>query len=285
MRKYFNYQVRKSIVVQNLITIEALETSQHFSYPEEVHEFYEFVYTDGGEIDCNIQNRAVRLQQGDFFLIPPKEKHFYSAIPGKSAAIFIVCFSSNSEILHILEEKLQLSSKNKHLLVDIIKEAKNAFSFPFDKKLKQLQSPLFGSQQLVESKIEELLICLIREKLCENNNIKFVMNGVELENNLVNDVTQILQKQIYSRISLDEISRQTYYSKTYLNAIFQKNVGFTIMQYYTELKIQEAKKLLREGKSATEIANLLNFDSPTYFTKVFKKHAGLTPSQYKKSVL
>ena len=285
MRKYFNYQVRKSIVVQNLITIESLETTHNFSYPEELHEFYEFVYTDVGSINCNVESNSVRLEQGDFFLIPPKTRHFYSAITGKSATIFIVCFRCNSDILHILENKTQLNEKNKHLLADIIKEAKNAFFFPFDKKLKQLDSPLFGSQQLVESKIEELLICLVRDKLCDNNNIKLVMNSVELENNLVNDVTQILKRNVYSRVSLDEISRQTYYSKTYLNSIFQKNVGYTIMQYYTELKIQEAKKLLREGKSAAEISNLLTFDSPTYFTKVFKKHTGMTPSQYKKTIL
>ena len=143
---------------------------------------------------------------------------------------------------------------------------------------------MFGAQQLVENKIEELLILLVRDKLNENTEIKLVMNSIELENNLVNDVTQLLKKRIYDRITLDEISKQTYYSKTYLNAIFQKNVGYTIMQYYTELKIQEAKKLLREGKSVAEISNLLHFDSPTYFTKVFKKHTGMTPSQYKKTV-
>ncbi len=284
MRKYFNYQVQKSVSVQNLITIESLETTPNFSYPEEIHEFYEFVYTDIGGIDCHLGQNAVRLEQGDFFLIPPKTKHYYSALSGRSAAIFIVCFRSASNILNVLDGKIQLPTKSKHLLAEIIKEAKNAFHFPFNKKLKQLSSPLFGAQQLVENKIEELLILLVRDKLHENTEIKLVMNSIELENNLVNDVTQLLKKRIYDRITLDEISKQTYYSKTYLNAIFQKNVGYTIMQYYTELKIQEAKKLLREGKSATEISNLLHFDSPTYFTKVFKKHTGMTPSQYKKTV-
>ena len=57
------------------------------------------------------------------------------------------------------------------------------------------------------------------------------------------------------------------------------------MQYYTELKIQEAKKLLRENVSSVDIADKLHFESATYFTKVFKKHAKMTPSQYKKTIL
>ena len=138
MRKYFNYQIQKSVTVQNLITIESLETTPNFSYPEEVHEFYEFVYTDIGAIDCNLERDVIRLEQGDFFLIPPKTKHFYSALSGTSAAIFIVCFRSNADILNVLQEKVQLNTKMKKLLLELIKEAKNAFHFPFNKKLKQL---------------------------------------------------------------------------------------------------------------------------------------------------
>ena len=151
--------------------------------------------------------------------------------------------------------------------------------------MKLLSSPLFGAQQLVENKLEELLICLIRNELNENNNIKLVMSTTELENHLVNDIVTLLKDNIYARINLEDISRQLFYSKTYLNNIFQKNVGYTIMQYYTELKIQEAKKLLRENVSSADIADKLHFESATYFTKVFKKHAKMTPSQYKKTIL
>ena len=242
MRKYFNYQVKKNIIVQHLITIEALDTSPNFSYPEETHEFYEFVYTDIGTINCALADRLINLEQGDFLLIPPKIKHSYKSIKGKAASIFIVCFQCTSEFLNILENKVRLSPELKTLLSEIVQEAKSAFHFPFNRKLKLLSSPLFGAQQLVENKLEELLICLIRNELNENNNIKLVMSTTELENHLVNDIVTLLKDNIYARINLEDISKQLFYSKTYLNNIFQKNVGYTIMQYYTELKIQEAKK-------------------------------------------
>lgn len=285
MRKYFNYQVKKNIIVQHLITIEALDTSPNFSYPEETHEFYEFVYTDIGTINCALADRLINLEQGDFLLIPPKIKHSYKSIKGKAASIFIVCFQCTSEFLNILENKVRLSPELKTLLSEIVQEAKSAFHFPFNRKLKLLSSPLFGAQQLVENKLEELLICLIRNELNENNNIKLVMSTMELENHLVSDIVTLLKDHIYARINLEGISKQLFYSKTYLNNIFQKNVGYTIMQYYTELKIQEAKKLLRENVSSVDIADKLHFESATYFTKVFKKHTKMTPSQYKKTIL
>jgi two-component system response regulator YesN len=59
--------------------------------------------------------------------------------------------------------------------------------------------------------------------------------------------------------------------------------GKTIMGYYTELKINQAKQLLRENElSVREISEKLAFSTPDYFTKTFKRVTGLTPLAYKK---
>ncbi len=285
MRKYFNHSIKKAIIVQNFITIESLDVSSAFSYPEEIHAFYEFAYIDSGAIVCNLETETIHLKQGDFLLIPPKKRHFYSAAENRSAAIFIVCFQSTSEFLPLLCKKNSLDGEMKRLLAEIVKESKSAFQFPFNKKLQLLKKPQFGAQQMVENHIEELLIRLIRNELKENTQIQFVSTGVELENSLVRDIVALLKENLYEKISLEQISIATYYSKTYLNTIFKKNMGHSIMQYYSILKIQEAKKLLRENVSPTAVSNRLCFDSPTYFTKVFKKYTDMTPSEYKRTIL
>ena len=285
MKKYFSYQIKKALVVQSLITIESLDISAGFIYPEEVHDFHEFAYIDSGVLECRLEGETITLTQGDFLLIPPNTRHYYSALQEKTASIFIVCFRCSSEILTIFDKKIVLDAHEKALLADIVKESKNAFSFPFNRKLKLLDAPHFGAQQLVESNIEKLLIQLVRREINQNDNIKFVMNSTELENNLVNDIVALLKANLYNKVTLTEISQQTYYSKTFLNSIFKKNTGRSIMQYYTGLKVEEAKKLLRENTSSADASAKLKFDSPTYFTKVFKRYTGLTPSAYKKTIL
>ena len=108
MKKYFSYQISKVITVKNLITIEYLDISSSFSYPEETHDFYEFTYVDSGKISCVIDGEEMLLSQGDFLLIPPQKKHCYYAAKGTPAAIFIVCFRSNSEILAVFDKKISL---------------------------------------------------------------------------------------------------------------------------------------------------------------------------------
>ncbi len=285
MRKYFNHKIKKAIVVDNLITIESLEVSSGFTYPAEKHDFYEFAYIDSGALCCHTEQECVELFQGECLLIPSHKEHYYTAMKDRSASLFIVCFRSASEILTVFDKKIALGKELKNLLAEIVQESKNAFAFPFNRKLKLLDAPLFGAQQLVETNLEKLFIQLVRNEMQKNESIRFVMSSTELENNLVRDVLSILKDSIYGRITLDQICQQTFYSKTFLNSIFKKSTGSSIMQYYVKLKIQEAKKLLRENATPTSIANQLSFESPTYFTKVFKKYVGITPSAYKKTIL
>ncbi len=285
MKKYFNHRIKKAVEVQSLITIEALTLSPAFSYPKEIHEFYEFAYIEAGNLSCTLGENTVELSHGDFLLIQPNQIHSYSVAPAQSAEIFIVCFRCSSELLTIFDKKIALKREEKQLISEIVSEAKNAFSFLFKRKLRQLETPLFGAQQMVENSIERLLIRLIRNETNKNENIKLVMSSEELEAGLVKDIISLLESRVYGKITLEEVSLKTYYSKTFLNGIFKKSTGFTIMQYYTFLKVREAKKLLVENFSPSAVSHQLHFESPTYFTKVFKKYEGLTPSAYKKTAL
>lgn len=282
MKKYFNHRVKKAVEVQSLITIEALTLSPTFSYPQEIHEFYEFAFVENGKLSCTLDEKTVELSGGDFLLIPPSKTHSYSVSCDHTAAIFIVCFRCSSELLTIFDRKIALKREEKALIEEIVSEAKSAFSFPFKRKLRLLESPTLGAQQMVENNIERLLIRLIRNETDKNKNIRLVHSSEELENNLIKDIVALLEGNVYGKITLEDISRRTYYSKTFLNGIFKKNTGHTIMQYYTFLKVHEAQKLLQENLSPSAVSHQLHFESPTYFTKVFKKYTQMTPSAYKK---
>ena len=138
---------------------------------------------------------------------------------------------------------------------------------------------------MVENNIEKLLIHLIRGQISQNKDIVFVMNSMELENCLCNDIMHLLKCHISDTLTLDQISNDTHYSKTFINTIFKKNTGLPVMKYFTTLKIQEAKSLLRNDLPVETVASRLNFESPTYFTKVFKKYTGMTPTAYKKTII
>lgn len=67
----------------------------------------------------------------------------------------------------------------------------------------------------------------------------------------------------------------------YCDTVFKKETGFSIIEYFNKLKIEEAKKLIVErADSLTEIALKLGFEDYNYFSRLFKKHTGYSPKQY-----
>ena len=98
----------------------------------------------------------------------------------------------------------------------------------------------------------------------------------------IHTVLHIVRTQYMKNITLESVARQMNYTPYYLSRIFKKYTGTTFSEYLTNYRIEQAKKLLGEGKlSVKEIAYATGFNSQGYFSKIFKKYAGVSPSDFK----
>lgn len=71
-------------------------------------------------------------------------------------------------------------------------------------------------------------------------------------------------------------------SPKYLSAVAKESSGATVMDWLNKFIIIEAKSMLKcSNKSIMEIADHLNFSTPSAFGKYFKKNAGMTPGEYR----
>jgi len=284
MKKYYTYTVKKLITVQQLVTIEYLQVEKDFFYPEESHDFYEFVCVEKGSIICKTENEEVFLQKKDFFLIPPNLSHSYCVKDTDATTVItVVCFKSKSNTISIIDGIKHLDEDTVELVKKILKEAAETFVFPFDKKLTLNTHPRLGSQQLIENYIEELLINLVQLTTYNNQSFRIATNSFDVKKSITNEIIKMLKSNIYGKITLADICNRMFYSKTFLNSVFKETKGITIMQYYQALKIDEAKLLLNKKESITSVSEKLCFESPQYFSKVFKAKVGETPTKYRKN--
>lgn len=84
-------------------------------------------------------------------------------------------------------------------------------------------------------------------------------------------------------ISLDRVAKKVNISPNYFSAMFSQEVGQTFVEYLTNKRIEEAKRLLRQtDKRSNEIAFSVGYKDPHYFSFVFKKVSGCTPSEYRR---
>lgn len=117
--------------------------------------------------------------------------------------------------------------------------------------------------------------------------ISQVKQGGNLKNRQVIDqVTKYIRENYGENLTLEDIASQVYLSPYYLSHIFKQEMGCTVMDYTTQVKMEIAKKLLRDPKNnVVETAEKLGYSDPSYFTKVFKKKEGITPSKFKQRAL
>lgn len=87
-----------------------------------------------------------------------------------------------------------------------------------------------------------------------------------------------------SDLSLDNIASNMSINASHLSNIFKKESGLSVTEYLTECRMKHAKELIDRGnKKLFEIAELVGFNDPYYFSKCFKKYTGVSASKYFKT--
>ena len=78
-----------------------------------------------------------------------------------------------------------------------------------------------------------------------------------------------------------------YFGKTpaYISSLYKKQTGKSLLKFITKMRMDEAVKLLEEGKSVNETAICAGFRDSRSFIRVFKEYTGVTPGQMRKGNL
>lgn len=85
------------------------------------------------------------------------------------------------------------------------------------------------------------------------------------------------------KISLEDVARHAYISPNYLSSLFKKEMGINFIEYVTEIRLREAKKLLEDMKySVVEVAQMVGYKDVGHFCNVFLKKYGVSPTAYRK---
>ncbi|RED55296.1 response regulator [Cohnella lupini] len=87
-------------------------------------------------------------------------------------------------------------------------------------------------------------------------------------------------------VGLQDLCRELAYSPSYIIRIVKKFTGLTPVEYYRQLQMKHAQKLLANNERLLikDIADALGFGDQHYFCKVFKQYSGCSPSEYKKKI-
>ena len=231
---------------------------------EEDRTYYALHYVTHGRGKLIYNNKEYHLKKGDMFLVSPKSEMTYCAV--------------NQWNYYWVEVS---GSKVNGLLADVGFEEffirKGMEDDEIEQAFRNVTSAVEFSDEL--SAIGWFLVLLGRLRSVDRG--KF--DGRRMcERHVDAAIQYFLYNYYYPEFSLDALARNLAVSKNYLCKIFRDRTGKTPFEYLIEVRLANARMRLEQtDASVQDIAKIVGYRDPLYFSKEFKKMYALSPMQYR----
>ncbi len=98
----------------------------------------------------------------------------------------------------------------------------------------------------------------------------------------INPALRYIEDHYDQQLNLQEIAKSAHLSVSRLAHVFKEQMGITMIDYLTKVRIEKAKQLLiSTDKSCTEICFEVGYNNQSYFTRTFRKLVKMTPRKFK----
>jgi two-component system response regulator YesN len=96
----------------------------------------------------------------------------------------------------------------------------------------------------------------------------------------VRHMLDVIETSYADRITLHTLSSTLNRQSAYLGHLFRKEVGMSVRQWVTRVRLERAAQLIREGAKIEAVALKVGYRSKKNFYRQFKRQFATTPSQF-----
>jgi AraC family transcriptional regulator len=96
-------------------------------------------------------------------------------------------------------------------------------------------------------------------------------------------MTDWMAEHVAEDLNLDRLADRAGLSKFHFHRLFKSAMGVSPARYHINLRMNIARRLLRETKkSVVDVALDVGYTNPSHFAKLFRRETGLSPSDYRR---
>ena len=236
------------------------------------HPFTELFYVVDGKGEFNIQGQRFPVKPNDFVIINPQVEHTELSSPDEPLEYIVLGING-------------LSFSN----LTPVSEGGHPFSF-FNLRDEQKDILRYLNAMVQEATSQSMSYELVCHNLLEILLIKMLRHQhfdleVGKQSKATKDISFIkhyLETYYHESIQLEDLASMTHLSRFYISHSFKKEIGMSPMEYLIAIRIKESKILLRTTNySISQVADIVGFTTPTYFSKQFRKSTGISPTDYR----
>ena len=266
-------EIRKNPLINGLyVTDIGYYPSARFHYRDRKEGISEhiLIYNLEGKGWIKIGSKQHKILPNHFFVIPANTPHTYYADEKNPWNIYWVHFSGEkSELFSKITGHINIISPSpvsrKKERIDLFTEILVNLSMGYSRE-----------------NLEYVNLCLwhLMASFMYINQFRQILQGTNLD--LPSQAINFMRENISKPLKLEDLASSTGYSTSHFSKVFSEKTGHAPMEYFNQLKMQEACRWLDTTKlGIAEIASNLGFSDPFYFSRTFKRIMRQSPAQYR----
>lgn len=141
----------------------------------------------------------------------------------------------------------------------------------------------YGANILSKSLLSIILVILNRQAAATNPSPVFPQTQAPSMPEVVRKVIHYVDQNLSGDLSVSGIAESVHLNSVYLTRLFRQYSGLSLQQYIIEKRLAEAKRMLRNGQSPTDVCYACGFNNYSNFSRTFTNHVKISPRQYQEN--
>ena len=240
--------------------------NNNLDVPAHIHDNIELIYIIKGTAKAFYDGNEYFLAEGNAFISFPQRIHYFYESRDIMAVISIIPIGYLPEFRKIFTEcniTTPHLTKTPDMVGMLLKDAatkKSTYHKAFQRgAILSAFSLLFDKAEFTEKK--------------------------NTDSSTLQKILDYCESNYRENISLEDVSKELFISKSYISHIFSEKVQMGFRDYLNSLRVSFALNHLKDGKlSMSEISTLCGFESIRSFNRAFRKIYQTTPTEYKRNL-
>lgn len=254
--------------------------AQKISY--HYHEFDKLVLLRSGRVTYVVEGVQYSLQPWDLLLIQRGMVHLPIIDPSEPYERTVLWLSPlwlrKRQGPDPLDRCFHLARERGFHLTRIPPERRMLYADLLQRLREPRDPQLFGSAQMLDTLCQQLLILVNRDFLADSPDPALLCR----RDDKIEQVLQYIAAHLGESLTIGDLARQSYLSRSYLMHRFKEVTGCTVHQYISQRRLIAAGELIRSGHPLTAAAEQVGFPEYSTFLRAFQRTFGVTPREFQR---
>jgi len=229
-------------------------------------------YVVKGKGYFEFNNQSILQKEGDLIIIPPNFSYFHFSDPDEPWSRYWVHFIGRQggnfvKLLGIDKKNPSINIPSDSNLMNTWEEIYTWYNSGFS------YTNLVGASTACSKFLGRILHLKFKSENRPKSSSDKIQNSIDF-----------MKENLHRSYRLEQLANNAGLSATLYRNLFKEITSMSPIDFFIHLKIMHARQLLEMSHyTIQEVAELIGYEDPFYFSRIFKKIEGVSPKEYRKS--